>query len=269
MIHLLNNKINEHNKIPLVLLKGRVLYGNEGTIWCCANCENVTIWPVHNKTFRLFVHLKSHYNEIKIGTGEMGNKDQTEKTVQIYFQPSQKMPYFLRIVYLVCDDNNSLFENGLIQNCCGEISSATRRIAVSMLLIQAFFSETLPGGQTFALEYDNDNLPLIHVFKLKEKIQKLWSFEEKELWDYVANQIMMSNLFDDRCKFVAFCSFTRRKRFKESVSELGKVFLGGGGLALIGSADLHTWPSELNQDQLYMSIKTQTLPDVSRYTPKK
>ncbi|EFA09357.2 hypothetical protein TcasGA2_TC001918 [Tribolium castaneum] len=79
---------------------------------------------------------------------------------------------------------------------------------------------------------------------------------QEELWSYLGREIVNSDLGHDKIKFLGFLSCTRycgeKYRPNFTHDEIVKitqayVALGGGGLALFGSACLHTWPENISQ----------------------
>jgi len=151
-------------------------------------------------------------------------------------------------------------------------------------LLQSLFSEKLYeagyGRKAFQLEHDLDNLaPECVVFYSKLPVEKAWTMAPSELWEYFGRELMTSHLSSDKRKFVAFISCTRyvgspvgqRPATHEEILSLtdAHVALGGGGLALFGSACLHTWPCTVDEIvPRFLSstrVDTTTLMDDSSY----
>src|SRR4051794_7348771 len=120
------------------------------------------------------------------------------------------------------------------------------RIGVGALMVQHFYSETLPEKNSFRLETIEHGEPKVHFLCLQTPLEKLWSLTQEELWACVGKEVLASSLSNRDCKYVAFCSFTRYN-FKSTKSfsdlkhndfvKMTKSFvgLGGGGLALLST----------------------------------
>ena len=115
---------------------------------------------------------------------------------------------------------------------------------------QCFFAQSL-GGQTFQLELDSRGWPIVHQFVLDRSEQELWQCTPEELWKFTARELMSSKLADRCCKYLAFTSYSRYHANSNSPKWLpagqvqGYVSLGGGGLALLSTHCLYTWPEKL------------------------
>ncbi|KAL4223299.1 hypothetical protein ACF0H5_016770 [Mactra antiquata] len=112
------------------------------------------------------------------------------------------------------------------------------------------------GRQTFQLEVDSNYEPICNVFKSKLTLEHAHSMTGNELWTYFARELMTSSNFGkkDLCKWYCFMSFTRYQppegECPKTHSEIlkytkGHTALGGGGLALFGTGNLHTWASSI------------------------
>jgi len=129
---------------------------------------------------------------------------------------------------------------------------------VGAMLAQYFYSETLPNNKTFNLELNDEMEPRVHVLTLSKTKDELFTMSQHDIWEYVAKELLSSYLADSRCKYLAFCAFTRYTfSTKKSLCDLkyedylrmtkGFVSLGGGGLALVGTQCLYTWPTSVSK----------------------
>ncbi|CAH0555179.1 unnamed protein product [Brassicogethes aeneus] len=80
---------------------------------------------------------------------------------------------------------------------------------------------------------------------------------QKELWEYFGREILNSKLGDEKKKYLSFlsCTWYDGEKYDPSFNSYedlikitkGYVALGGGGLALFGTASLFTWPDHFEQ----------------------
>ena len=80
---------------------------------------------------------------------------------------------------------------------------------------------------------------------------------QRELWEVIGRELMTGPLASKDRKYLAFLSCTRyrgaphpRTHEDTLARTQGHAALGGGGLALFGSACLHTWPTCMDQVSL-------------------
>ncbi len=262
MLKINNIRKSKSYSHSLLLLKGsthRSIKSNK--VYVCVNSNSqINNWPIIESKFKILLHLQKHVNEVRVWVENDSNEEIENLKFELTFDPPINKR-FIRIVYLVCEDiNGKLFENGTFQSPEHEnnsIDSALKRISLNMLMAQTFFAQTLPNHKTFQLELDNNNFPKVHAFKLNISNIQIWSLDSYDLWKYVAKQIMSSVLGNDCFKYIAICSFTRfslesnftalQMNYSQLLHHLkGNTSLGGGGLALVGSACLYTWPSSLS-----------------------
>lgn len=206
----LNNSRTYSN--PLVLLRGVINNSLKcKSINVCVN-DTTDSFPVIECRFKIAIHLKQKLNKVRVWVEDESIKTKHELVMQLIFENPLNEKLF-RIVYVTCDDGNGdMFECGTFQSPDGEdncIRSAVNRISLNMLMAQCFFANTLPDYKHFCLELDDNNSPKVHVFKLSSKIEQIWSMSGEQLWNYVAQCIMCSELGQKHCKYVAVCSFTR------------------------------------------------------------
>lgn len=251
------NNIQKSYSYPLIQLRGRV----HRTIKCdkilVSTNSDTTDWPVIGYEFKFFVHLTKTSNDLIVWL-QSDAKQESKLKFTLIWEPIENQR-FVRLVYLVCDDGHGrLFEGGSFQAPQTEdnsIGSAINRIAFNVLCSQCFFAHTLPNRRTFTLELGDNNYPRVHIFKLSATADQIWSMSDHDLWRFVTKQLMASTLAHESCKFIAFSSFTRYSSPLSTLSKYpmpevkGYSALGGGRLALVGTACLYTWPQHLKQLQ--------------------
>lgn len=211
-------------------------------------CEEI---EVERLQFKFLVRL--HKGDNSFAFDFLGVKD----TLIITYSPIET-PYKVRLVYIVCRDDDGTFQGPDGMNC--NLVSAKTRISLGGELLQCIMAETLweagLGRRTFALEVDQYGCVDVHTLHCKLSLDECWRMSGEELWESIAREIMLSSLKDDKCKYLAFLSCTRynnpRGIIPSSYSQVlrmtkGHVALGGGGLALFGTGALWTWPTHLHQ----------------------
>jgi hypothetical protein len=163
-------------------------------------------------------------------------------------------------VYIICQGHDGLFQAPT--NVDNTVPSACERIALGARLIQSLTAEKLyeskVGRKTFQLEYDlSQSGSECIVFHSRLPVEKARKMDPVELWKYFGCELMISHLGNKDRKFLALLSCTlyhlpenkeSPKTHEDALSAVqAHVALGGGGLALFGSACLHTWPRHVNE----------------------
>lgn len=84
---------------------------------------------------------------------------------------------------------------------------------------------------------------------------------QRELWEVIGRELMSGPLASKDRKYLAFLSCTRyqgsphSRTHKDTLARTqGHAALGGGGLALFGSACLHTWPTSMAQVNIFLDL---------------
>jgi hypothetical protein len=135
--------------------------------------------------------------------------------------------------------------------------SAATRIGLGARLLQSLTAEKLLeagyGRKTFQLERDLDG-PECLVMHSMLHVDRARAMKQRELWELIARELMTGPLASRDRKYLAFLSCTRyrgapnpRTHEDTLARTQGHAALGGGGLALFGSACLHTWPTCMPQ----------------------
>ncbi|GFS26653.1 metalloprotease [Elysia marginata] len=114
-----------------------------------------------------------------------------------------------------------------------------------------------PGENTVTLRSGQDSLTIRLRYDRPDFVHFVRPVYE--LWSYFGKELMTSPLFANksRCKFYCFMSFTRYNLPKDANlpkthSDIlkhtkGHTALGGGGLALFGTGNLHTWADSVSR----------------------
>ncbi|XP_045490963.1 putative zinc metalloproteinase YIL108W [Colias croceus] len=256
-IFITNFQHGETVNYSLVLLKGIITYG------ACNNYEKIkcalttsgnkieTFWDVYNREFKMLIDLQKGENIIDLEFNGM-----QKNNLILRYEPRRTN---LRVtpVFIVCQGHDGCFQ--CPPEIDNSIESACSRIAIGAKIIQSVTAEKLyesgVGRKTFQLEHEvNNKNPECIVFKSSLNVNKARKMKQDELWTHFGRELMLSDLGSNERKFLGFISCTRFKgtdndkplTHDEIVSYTeAYAALGGGGLALFGSACLYTWPSTI------------------------
>ncbi|XP_065280293.1 uncharacterized protein [Dermacentor albipictus] len=266
-----NHKPDSVVHYPLVLLSGMCGSDHSPDSVSVANlsssCPNhFTLWPTANGTFKVIVQLVCGRNDLVL------KYDTACQTFTLFFEPVflQQCKY-IRLIYITCHDapQQGYFQGPEEEDC--SIKSACNRISLGMQILQTAMAETLAaagmGHKSFCLEGTE---PVVHVFKSKLRYSEARVMTKEDIWSHIATELMNSELRDgDRCKFVAFLSWTRyrsdtveARTHSEVMSRVsGHVMIGAGGLALCGTGCLYTWAQNVEELswRLYDTRKVDSL----------
>ncbi|XP_014276271.1 uncharacterized protein [Halyomorpha halys] len=226
----------------LVLLQGIVHLNNSdcnkisGNV-LCSSLGTLVTWPVYNGQFKCLAQLTPGLNEVKL------TYESALKSLFINFEVHDTDQCVVP-VYFIPKDHDGRFQSA--QDVDNDEESAIARIGFGMLMIQSLFAEILAERnfprKSFQLETDLfEKVPQCRLFKSTLTVDEVVKMNDEELWEEVGRELMMSDLGSEKRKFVCFISCTLWNGNKV----LADPALGGGGLALLGSASLHTWPNSL------------------------
>lgn len=265
-IKISNIKNGETLCYSLPLIKGRILTRNGNK---CFNCSTgkimlhhyndsgslmtTTEWHVANSEFKCLVSLLLGKNILVF------KYCVSQLKMRLEYQPRRTV---LRVtpVYIICQGHDGLFQAPT--NVDNTVPSACERIALGARLIQSLTAEKLyeskVGRKTFQLEYDlNKSGPECIVFHSHLPVEEARKMDPTELWKHFGCELMISPLGNKDRKFLALLSCTlyhlpknkeSPKTHEDTLSAVeAHVALGGGGLALFGSACLHTWPRHVDE----------------------
>ena len=244
-IHINNFKDFDSVNYKLVLLHGSICLSNNvgssivnGSVICRSNNINVT-WPVYNGYFKCLAQLIDGQNEVVL----MYEKNSKKLFISCKVHETDRC---VVPIYLIPKDCDGFFQAP--EDVDNSENSAVARIGFVMQMIQCLFAEKLYEKdfprKSFQLEMDlSSKAPPCRLFRSNLTVDKVLMMNEEELWEEVGRELMMSNLGSEKHKFVCFVSCTSWNGQKV----LADPALGGGGLALLGSASLHTWPASLSE----------------------
>lgn len=240
---------NEEVSFSLVLIKGFIKVVNINSACYNSSCDVIHLrnistnkqsqWPVVNNKFKCLADLNNGNNTLILKCCR------TSLEIKLVHSP-RKTKYSVTPLYIICKDHNGRFQAP--NNCDNSIETACLKIGVGARLIQCLTAEKLYEcgyeRKTFQLERDiSDSSEECVKFHSNLSASKAQTMGQEELWTYFGREIMSSSLSSSERKFLAFLSCT------EWDGEAGAVkahaALGGGGLALFGTACLHTWPSSV------------------------
>lgn len=157
-------------------------------------------------------------------------------------------------LYIICDGHNGNFQApDTVKN---DPINALKRINTAMKLIQTVLAEKLHelgfNRKTFKLA---DCL----IFQSKLFYKQARKMNQNDLWNYFAREIMNSTIGSNQKKYIGFISCTKYTSgnsvsYKEMLDQTkAHVALGGGGLALFGTACLYTWPKNVFKVSAFFS----------------
>ncbi|XP_043267441.1 putative zinc metalloproteinase YIL108W isoform X2 [Venturia canescens] len=205
-------------------------------------------WPVVGGEFRILVDLSRGSNRLEIEAGSH------RKKITLVHEPRTTR---LRVtpVYVICSGHEGYFQGPRNEDRSPE--SAATRIGLGARLLQTLTAEKLReaghGRKTFQLERDLDGPECLVMHSMLD-VDQARSMTQRQLWEFIGRELMTGPLASRDRKYMAFLSCTRYRgapnpRTHEATlaRTQGHAALGGGGLALFGSACLHTWPTCMAQ----------------------
>ncbi|KAG7188515.1 hypothetical protein KM043_008149 [Ampulex compressa] len=231
----------------LALIRGRAPAAC-GYIVVRGHKNTTTEWPIVGGEFRALVDLARGPNKLELEAG--GYK----RRFVLIHEPRTTS---LRVtpVYVICSGHDGYFQGPREEDRSPE--SAATRIGLGARLLQTLTAEKLReaghGRKTFQLERDLDG-PECLVMHSMLHVDKARAMKQRELWELIARELMTGPLASKDRKYLAFLSCTRyrgapnpRTHEDTLARTQGHAALGGGGLALFGSACIHTWPTCMAQ----------------------
>lgn len=256
-IFITNFQNGEKVNYSLVLIKGIITRGRSNGLDKLAcitktNCvQSKSHWDVYNGEFKVLIDLNRGENEI-----EFEYSGQQSRTLLLEYTP-RKTNLRVTPVYIVCQGHDGGFQ--CPPEVTNSIESACSRIGIGAKLIQCVTAEKLLesgfGRKTFQLEHEiNPKKPECLVFRSNLNVNKARKMKQSELWTYFGRELMLSELGSNERKFLAFISCTRFKGTDinkplthDQIVSMTEAYaaLGGGGLALFGTACLYTWPTSV------------------------
>lgn len=275
-ININNYKNNDTVCYSYILLKGTVLTSytsacnkKDQKVLRFKNGSQNVCSQFHKNKFKCLVDLKIGENRINISYCCY----KTELTIN--FKP-RKTEYCVVPVYIVCNNHEGDFQAP--ENEDNSIQSACERIYIGARLIQSLIAEKFYEKgllrKTFQLESDlYPTEPKCRIFYSKLDFEKARKMSQGDLWDFFGRELMVSELKNENFKYLAFISCTkyRGEKFGPHVKTHDDIIglteahvaLGGGGLAIFGTACLYTWPKKL--ENVAQSFLNEDLVDKTRF----
>ncbi|XP_018329441.1 uncharacterized protein LOC108739853 [Agrilus planipennis] len=207
---------------------------------CVTHDKETQIYPVEciNSSIKSLIELQIGKNYIKISCACSSAKIVVEYSPRV-------TDFTVQPLYIVCNGSDGRFQSPPNENNSAE--SACKRITLGCKILQLIFAELLEmvghSRKTFELSSAG-----CCVFNSNLTYQEARKTNQEQLWQYFAKEIMNSSIGSSKTKYLAFLSCTYFNKDKGFVSNNifdaaeGYVAFGGGGLALLGSACLYTWP---------------------------
>jgi hypothetical protein len=248
-----NLKPNETVHYDLIIIKGAIRDKQKSTcresrtdekIYLELDSTNLSFKLVDGK-FKALVELKSLQNSITL------KYCCSIITLDINYSPRATF-FSVLPLYIICEGHDGKFQSP--PNESNDVGNALRRITLGAKLLQSVVAEKLyeekQGRKTFRLE---DSCRVFHSSLNYLKARKM---TQEELWTSLGREIVNSDLGHERIKFLSFLSCTKycgencEDNFThDDIVKLTQahVALGGGGLALFGTACLYTWPEKLSE----------------------
>ncbi|MBC8328382.1 MAG: hypothetical protein H8E31_06505 [Planctomycetes bacterium] len=196
-------------------------------------------FPVREGRFKALAELEPGVNELLLRSGG------EERRLRLVCRPLRQ-ERAVRFVYALAADGEGRFDappgepNG--------VESARRRIALGARLMQSFTAEKLcqagHGRRTFRVLAGPDGAPAVEVVRSSKSAAELAGMDGYALWDHFYAEL--EGLAERESTIdVVLMAFSHWDAEAESYT--GHTALGGGRLALFGSAQLHSWAESLAQ----------------------
>lgn len=248
---------NETVTYSCILLKGTLLTSYSST---CNKLKNSLIIRNSDRFFTVQLYFNKFKSLIELKLGE--NKILLSYCCHkiefiINFKP-RKTHFCVVPLYIICKNHEGYFQAP--ENEENSPENACKRISVGLKLIQSLIAEKFYENgflrKTFQLENDLNPLePNCRIFESNLDYKIARCMTQNDLWTYFGKEILESNLKSDSFKYIGFISCTnyRGDKFGTNIKNYSDILgiteafvaLGGGGLALFGSACLYTWAENL------------------------
>lgn len=238
-----NYKNNDQVFHSIVLIKGHVtnvvLTHSEISVILPTNTEQKFILSKKGH-FKVVLELELGVNTIKL----CYNETQLSHELTLNYIDSSKALRKVQPVYLLCSDS-VVHPN--------QISSDCTKLLLGCKLAQCLYAEKLFEGtgtrKTFALASS------CKPFTLDVTESEAHQLSDQALWELVGRNLIESSIWDVNVKFIAFTCFTKylgvsveKYSYAQIKAQtLSNPALSSGGLALLGTGCLYTWPRDVSQ----------------------
>lgn len=256
-IHIENHTENEDVHHPIVLVKGHVskLIENNSEIsvlQSTSTSNSTSKWSLSSKgKFKVVLQLDPGKNLIEL---EYHNCQKRIMTLN-FMQVQQTNPKHLQPIYLMCCDTQ-IDSKTLEQNCV--------KLLLGCKLAQCLYSEKLYEStglrKTFTLS------KYCKPYRLDIPENEAHHLSDALLWEKVAKHLITSEIWDDNAKYICFVAFTKYTGLSQTddytyknikAQTFSNPALSTGGLALIGTGCLYTWPNRIEDVVKHFNDKTK------------
>lgn len=231
--------------------------GGETSLNITVAGKNYT-WPVEESYFKGAVLLERGENDICLqsSTGSV--------SATLHYEPEDN-PKKIKTIYAIAanDDGQFLAAPGV----ANDLETAKQIVSVQSLMMQSATAEMLYRAtgthQTYSLVEDDDGMPLIEVFEVRETRDELYAMEGLDI--YYSLQEQLQTEAQNNYKYLVIMGFSSYA----DGQMLAHAALGGGNLGIFGGLHLHTCPRTIEEIPSRFSddtqIDTDILPDDSAY----
>ena len=200
-------------------------------------------FPVADGRFKALTLLRPGENWVTLEVEYDGRRGYTH--LELDYAP-QTNPRKVRMVYAVASDGDGRFDAPFGEP--NDLASAKRRLAFSGRLLQALLADRMHaanlGRHTFDLVRDVAHEPEVHVWRTSATAAQWHAMDGMQMWSWIWGHMNELPSCGD-CKTVIVLGMTRYDAVNDRA--LAHTALGGGGVALFGSATLHTFAENLDQ----------------------
>lgn len=228
---------------------------------CQPEFESGVPYKIYRGRFVALLNLEVGANQINFCDKENGTVFDNFELV--YQEDTCINEHYIRVLYVSCAKSE---EGGLAENRKDRILP---KLYLGLSLVQTLFAEKL-----YENGFDRRSFKLLHgmgssaEFPISLSAAEIAHMSTSQLWEYIAKEIRArEDTWDKRCKYVAFVANSWKVHYEhhqqntklDSATE--KLALGGGGLAVIGTSFLDTWPFSVETvlDTLFSNKKLESL----------
>lgn len=205
--------------------------------------QDETSWPVGDRRFKALVSLRPGDNWFTVSATTAAGEGR--RYYQLRYEP-QTNAKKVRLVYLVASDGNGDFDAP--DGEPHDLESAKRRLRTGGRLLESFYADRLYeaglGRRTFRLDRDAAQVPTVHVWKTSATTAQWRAMNGAQMWTWIWGHMNEVPRCDD-CKSVMILGMTHYDA--ATGQALAHTALGGGGVALFGSATLYSWAQDLGE----------------------
>lgn len=200
-------------------------------------------FPVSDRRFKALAPLARGENWVTL---EVARGDERAFThLELDYLP-QTNPRKVRFVYAVASDGDGRFDAPFGEP--DDLASAKRRLSFSARLLQSMLADRMAaaglGQNTFELARDVAHEPDVFVWRTSANTAQWHGMDGLQMWSWIWGHIDELPACTD-CKTVIVLGMTHYDA--ATGRALAHTALGGGGVALFGSATLHTFAESLDQ----------------------